>query len=572
MMHAWLLVWGAVVRPRARCARRSGCAAAATMGAAHLLVLLLAVAAQCASRAPLAGASAGARPPSSPSPACAPAGDGELGVAWDAAAAAQAHLSQVMLLLAPAGEQPARPAAPAAGFATAGGGVGRPAWAVAQTSPASAGGARVAGLARRSAWRVSLRALPASSPAAAWGEAWTAPSEAVTCVVGGAGEADGAAALGRRAPLDPRGSRSLRVFRISEYSEGVDLLANHDGADALAMPLYLMTCQPDGTNCSPWSAREQSPRWDECHAALAGDAALRCERGGGLACLACAEAQASLVRGACGEWSPGDTLAGEGSFAVHWFCGVGWPEGAPAEAPITEYCVDYLPLEAPRTAPKQPRAILRPSAVALPDDDDADASGFSGYLSCNSDEVDGMVRGYHPIDPQCACIVYDDRLLAHQTRAELARDCGASAPRIPWVNETTCNCTGGDSPLPEEGSPSLSHVGRAPVWLPYVGVGAHPAEFWNASWGARVAGYNYHFPRGGECGADQPLGSGGCTWRRRPRARLLFGDALLAAGWDRSFVPDAPGNFTHTLANQAAFARAWEALGALAAQESCGGA
>ena len=54
-----------------------------------------------------------------------------------------------------------------------------------------------------------------------------------------------------------------------------------------------------------------------------------------------------MLTAACGNFSDQDTLAGDGSFAVHWWCGVGWPESAAAEGPITEYCVEYQPIEAP---------------------------------------------------------------------------------------------------------------------------------------------------------------------------------------------------------------------------------
>ena len=72
---------------------------------------------------------------------------------------------------------------------------------------------------------------------------------------------------------------------------------------------------------------------------------------------------------------------------------------APAQGPITEYCVEYLP------APK-----------GLPGVDD---DGFAGYLSCNSDEVDAY--GNDPRDPSCICICLNDRLLAHQATPRNSR-------------------------------------------------------------------------------------------------------------------------------------------------------
>jgi hypothetical protein len=81
----------------------------------------------------------------------------------------------------------------------------------------------------------------------------------------------------------------MRVYRISEYSFDADFLRNHDAASIEAMPLYLMTCDPEGEtpdalhsvaqcaalqhdsragDCSPWDARDRSPAWDACHAEM----------------------------------------------------------------------------------------------------------------------------------------------------------------------------------------------------------------------------------------------------------------------------------------------------------------
>jgi hypothetical protein len=193
--------------------------------------------------------------------------------------------------------------------------------------------------------------------------------------------------------------------------------------------------------------------------------------------------------------------------------------------------------------------------------------GFSDYLSCNSDEVDGY--GNDPRDPRCICIVYDDRLLSHQTKAQLDRDCYVG--KIPWVDETVCNCSGNPhgGELPVEGNPSLTHVGRAPVYLPYVAYKVVPA---NAYPGEKLSGYNYHFPKGGKCPEGAALGTNGCTWRRLPRVRLLYGQDLIAAGWDNSFVPDTLSNQSHTIANNEAFQRAWKKLDDVVAADACGGA
>jgi len=139
---------------------------------------------------------------------------------------------------------------------------------------------------------------------------------------------------------------------------------------------------------------------------------------------------------------------------------------------------------------------------------------------------------------------------------------------MPWVNETICNCTGASpaSPLPAAGSASRTHVGRAPVYLPYVGMTLAPCD----GCVSIPAGFNYAFPKDGKCREGAPLGADGCTWRRAPSARMLYGDDLLAAGWDRAFVPDTDTNVSHTLANVAAFAAAVKARDKLVLAPPCG--
>ena len=140
---------------------------------------------------------------------------------------------------------------------------------------------------------------------------------------------------------------------------------------------------------------------------------------------------------------------------------------------------------------------------------------------------------------------------------------------IPWVDEPQCVCAGTDSEVPRDGNPSLTHIGRAPVYLPYVGNELKPTAHYSVS---IPGGYNYHFPRNGECAEGAPLGTAGCTWRRLPAARMLYGTDLLVAGWNRTFVADTPTDQRHTLANVAAFAKAWKALDEWVQPVACGGA
>jgi hypothetical protein len=406
----------------------------------------------------------------------------------------------------------------------------------------------------------TVRALPTAAKSLAWGPAWTIPqpNDTIECQVSVASsESSSDESSSQKVVNDPNNrnpqSQFVRAYRISEYSFDPDFLRNHDAASPEAMPLYLQTCSGSGT-CTPFDAVKQSPKFYECHNALA----QLCpgQRGSAFQCMACADRHRASVVAACGNYSDADSLALKGSFAVHWWCGVGWPESAPVQGTIQEFCVEMLPVPAVPAVP----AV---SAVHTPVGNTSD--GFSDYLSCNSDEVDGY--GNDPRDPRCICIVYDDRLLSHQTKPELDRDCYVGT--IPWVDETVCNCSGNPSggELPMPGNPSLTHVGRAPVYLPYVAYKVVPAASYP---GEKASGFNYHFPKGGRCPEGVAVGTNGCTWRRLPRARLLYGQDLLEAGWDTAFVPDTLTNQTHTLANNEAFRRAWKKLDATVAADPCG--
>ena len=401
----------------------------------------------------------------------------------------------------------------------------------------------VEGLQPSTNYVVDIRSLVPGAPSIAWGPSWGKPSPSVACTTRPAPPAPRVPTPSAAAVVPGVGttSRWLRVFRVSEYSFDVDFLANHDAASVDAMPLYLMTCDPEG-NCAPWSVADPTPRWEGCQAALS--ELLPGQRGGGFACVSAAVAARVAVEAACGPFSDQDTLKGEGSFSVHWHCGVGWPESTAEEGPITEYCIEYTPVPDPGEG----------------------GEGFAFYLSCNSDEVDAY--GNDPKDPSCICMCLDDRMLAHQNLTKLALDCQFNSPAMPWVNETVCNCPGTSSEVPGPSHPSRRYVGRAPVYLPYVGQELTPREQYDAS---ILGGYNFHFPKEGKCAEGEPLGTDGCTWRREPLARMLYGADLLASGWNRTFVPDTPTDQTHTRANVAAFARAVGALDALIQPVACRG-
>ena len=270
----------------------------------------------------------------------------------------------------------------------------------------------VEGLSPNATYAVSMRAHDAATPSIAWGPSWGEPSESAVCTT--------LPSQGRERLVLPSTSGAdsnssfLRVYRISEYSFDVDFLENHDAASADAMPLYMMTCDPTGL-CTPWSVDDMTPRWDSCQEALA--SICPDQRGGSFACLDCMTAATEAVTEACGEWYAQDTLNGEGSYPVHWYCGVGWPESTPAQGPITEYCVEYLPLPPAEEEPSPTRGGGAAAAVVVSsigdgggggggtDDGFNDDAGFATYLSCNSDEVDAFgndPRGEQHLSPDAS--------------------------------------------------------------------------------------------------------------------------------------------------------------------------
>lgn len=48
--------------------------------------------------------------------------------------------------------------------------------------------------------------------------------------------------------------------------------------------------------------------------------------------------------------------------------------------------------------------------------------------------------------------------------------------------------------------------------------------------------------RAGACNETSVLGERGCTWKRLPAARVLFGADLLAAGWNASLQDSGFGS------------------------------
>jgi hypothetical protein len=196
------------------------------------------------------------------------------------------------------------------------------------------------------------------------------------------------------------------------------------------------------------------------------------------------------------------------------FLSSGAPDGVPefSQLPITEYCVEHLD---------------RP---------------FAEYISCNGPEASPRNT---PSDPICICNVYADRMIGLQNVSTMDAACGPTVERADGTHAANpCNCSrnGPQGPGPFD-KWTVSHaselfVGSERVYLPYFYYQEQLQSHEYA--GIRSFGAWFSTPSKGRCGEDQALGTDGCTWKRSPRARVVYGDELLARGWNATHVNHWP--------------------------------
>ena len=175
------------------------------------------------------------------------------------------------------------------------------------------------------------------------------------------------------------------------------------------------------------------------------------------------------------------------------------------------------------------------------------AVGFADYLSC---------PGGHPArySGLCNCDVWTDRIMAHQSKAELDRFCpahrgdatseGTAAARIGEESWRRCTCANFSmaSGLPTPTLPSLSQnfVGMMPINLPCTSIlafrnisgwapGSYPTTRRFGAW--------FSTPSRGQCPPGAEVGDGGCSWRRDPTALVVYGPDLLSHGWNLTAPP-----------------------------------
>ena len=290
--------------------------------------------------------------------------------------------------------------------------------------------------------------------------------------------------LGRPAQQPPRhrvnGLRSVPVYRISEYvyQNEVDWLENHNSAsfDGLSAILTVIGYVANATRDKPNACVREIQQ--------------TCLQLRGSACIHCIHAHLNMtspLNRICHFSSENNPQLNQD---VHKACG-GGGGGPPglinmSTSPITAYCVDML---------DEP---------------------WAPYLSCN----DGARGSSGPADggsnPQCECQNPFDRTIANQSRATIAAACGGPAMK--------CHCSAMAMQR------SNRSTGRMNVSFSTQPPGG--CQMPRGCPSPYAQGYWYSHPRQGECADGESLGTKGCTWKRRPLARVVWLEDVAAAGFD----------------------------------------
>lgn len=220
-----------------------------------------------------------------------------------------------------------------------------------------------------------------------WGN-WSAPFVCTTAAR--AATADGAPAvpaLVSPPPLVPEQARTVRMYRVSEFSLDVDFLSNHSSGDAGGEAVLLSAFVHKAGSPGDLVLKQS------CLYALT--AACPGLRDTGAPCLACTSAH--LPMAACGAEQPSVNFSGRGrNDDAHFFCG--------ASAWIDPRHLVHSP-STRSTTYRRPRrsAACRTKSTAL-------AHSFGPYLSsCDAPEY-GFKKT--PLHPLCNCQVSIDRMIS----------------------------------------------------------------------------------------------------------------------------------------------------------------
>eukprot|EP00041_Stephanoeca_diplocostata_P020911 m.478403 g.478403 ORF g.478403 m.478403 type:complete len:504 (-) comp21692_c0_seq8:1252-2763(-) len=209
-------------------------------------------------------------------------------------------------------------------------------------------------------------------------------------------------------------------------------------------------------------------------------------------------------------------------------------------SPETGFCVEIqkVNLSSIKRTPSNPEAIPMPV-------------GYADYISCNGDRTDpppGTGWGNYT----CVCDNEIDRVIAHQSQHLINRLCPntSAAPvihgRFP-MNPCHCNA--------ESLAYSAKYTGWMPVSLPWI---TFDSPVWPPVPPAELTPYGgwFHHPSGAKCDDTVTSAIGdasGCTWKRHPRAVMVYGGDLLLAGWNMSDAPSTRAIKNNVLAAERAY-------------------
>ena len=281
------------------------------------------------------------------------------------------------------------------------------------------------------------------------------------------------------------GLRSVPVYRISEYAyqNEVDWLENHNSAsfDGLSAILTVIGYVANATRDKPNACVREIQQ--------------TCPQLRGSVCIHCIHAHLNMtspLNRICHFSSENNPQLNQD---VQRACGGGGGGGGGppglvnmSTSPITAYCVDML---------DEP---------------------WAPYLSCN----DGANGSSGPADggnnPQCECQNPGDRTIANQSMATIAAACGAHGSAM------KCHCSA------MEMQRSNRSTGRMNVSFSTQPPGG--CQMPRGCPSPYAQGYWYSHPRNGECADGESLGTKGCTWKRRPLARVVWLEDVVAAGFD----------------------------------------
>ena len=359
----------------------------------------------------------------------------------------------------------------------------------------------------------------------------------------------------------PPATRTLSLYRSSEWTQDPDFLTNHDSGDTMGEAFLLSMLDSRGSGDGDGGVGvgggggggggghvylHSQPGYDPlCQGAM--HSSCPGLSGAGRPCLICLANRMPLAQCPGVPAPDANNLTRGGVDAAQYFCGVSWPAFSLDLTPTYEYVIDFLP-----TTPGVPP----PAGAEF-------GPGFVPYSSCNAPEWgwgDPALGSNTPLWPLCKCASWEDRHIGRYNMARTNYACPPnSTSKEPGSGLPACNCTRVYEMNGVTRQVALRGVGQTPFWTVIPIPPSSPGQPFSRV--VRRAGSWYSTRAEGQCAANTPLGTNGCTWRMRDRVRVLHRGSLLRQGWQSGCYPGRIDNCT--LHNVAAWHRAWAELDAI---------